>query len=151
MAIAIVEIIKSLSKEIISTVLFGLALCFFLWAFLSLHTGRINNSHTVTAGFIQNYYHSTKVGAFQSGVIGYFNDNVINLDGKVNQLALDYSRTNELHRYIDSEKIDIIVDWPIYIYESLDNEYLDLNWETCERQIPNDISICLKRKNLTRK
>jgi hypothetical protein len=60
---------------------------FFLQAYYSLHTGTIGNTHSVSAGFIKQHFSNTKkVGAFQSGVIGYFNNNVINLDGKIEKI-----------------------------------------------------------------
>lgn len=151
MAIAVAERIRAVSKIVRSIVLYALPACFFGWAFLSLHTGRIGNTHTVTAGFVQNYFSSVKVGAFQSGIIGYFNPNVTNLDGKVNQSALDYARDKRLHLYIDSEGIDVLVDWPGYINRSLDGDWLASNWDMCEAQVPNGASICLKRKIQSRK
>ncbi len=145
MAMTVCERIRSMSKTVWLVVLSTLPVCFFTWAFLSLHTGRIGNNHSVTAGFIQNYFDSVKVGAFQSGVIGYFNSNVINLDGKVNQSALDYVKDGRLSDYIDSENIVVIVDWPGYI-KSLPADWLTTNWNICGEQIPNNCSICLQRK-----
>jgi hypothetical protein len=151
MAMTVTERIRGMSRIVRLTVLYALPVCFFGWAILSLHTGRIGNSHTVTAGFVRNYFSSVKVGAFQSGVIGYFNPNVINLDGKVNQTALDYTKDKRLHVYLGSEGIDVLVDWPGYIYGSLDSNWLASNWDMCEVQVPNGVSICLKRKILAPK
>ena len=149
MAMTVAERIRAMSKTVQVILLYTLPVCFFGWAFLSLHTGRIGNSHTVTAGFVQNYFGSAKVGAFQSGVIGYFNPNVINLDGKVNPTALDYTKDKRLHLYIDSEKIDVLVDWPGYIDRSLDSDWLISNWDMCGGQVPNGASVCWQRKTLS--
>lgn len=78
MAIAVSERIQTMSKTL-RFILVALPMCFFVWALLSLHTGRIGNTHAVTAGFIHDHFSSVKVGAFQSGVVGFFNANVINL------------------------------------------------------------------------
>jgi hypothetical protein len=127
-------------------VLILMPVCFFVWAVLSLHTGHTGNGHAMNAGFIQSNFQSSRVGVFQSGVIGFFNPNVINLDGKVNHSALIYARRSELHRYVDMERIDRIIDWPDYINGALDRNWQIANWEKCEVQVPYRESICLKRK-----
>jgi hypothetical protein len=54
----------------------------------------------------------TWVGAPQSGTLGYFHDRTINLDGKVNPLALQARRDNRLFHYIvDDTPIEYIADW----------------------------------------
>jgi hypothetical protein len=54
----------------------------------------------------------TWVGAPQSGTLGYFHDRTINLDGKVNPLALQARRDNRLFQYIvDDTTIEYIADW----------------------------------------
>jgi hypothetical protein len=55
-----------------------------------------------------------RIGAFQSGTLGYFKPNTVNLDGKVNQGALEARRKGELWKYILDQKIDFVVDWPVY-------------------------------------
>lgn len=146
MALTVSKRIRASTKTLQMTVVYTLPVCFFAWAFLSLHTGRIGNTHAVTAGVVQNHFGSVRVGAFQSGVIGFFDSNVINLDGKVNRTALDYMKKGKLQDYIDSQKIDILVDWPGYIYGSLDANYLAANWNECRSPVPNGASICLQRK-----
>jgi hypothetical protein len=147
-AMTVAERIRLISKAFQVIILYTLPVCFFGSAFINLHTGRTGNGHSVTAGFVKNYFSSVKVGAFQSGVIGYFNSNVINLDGKVNQMALDY-KTNKLHFYIDSEKINVLVEWRDFLYSSLDSDWLISNWDMCEEQVPNGASICLQRKTIS--
>jgi hypothetical protein len=54
----------------------------------------------------------TWVGAPQSGTLGYFHDRTINLDGKVNPLALQARRQNRLFHYIvEDTPIEYIADW----------------------------------------
>ncbi len=51
------------------------------------------------------------IGVFQSGAIGYLaNRRVINLDGKVNNEALEALKNNALGDYLRSEGVDIIMD-----------------------------------------
>ena len=52
-----------------------------------------------------------KIGMAQSGISGYFFDNVINLDGKVNFEALKAIQNNRLYNYIVNEKIKILIEW----------------------------------------
>jgi hypothetical protein len=120
--------------------------CFFVWAVFSLHTGRTSNGHAMNAGFVQSNFQSSKVGAFQSGVIGFFNPNVVNLDGKVNYSALVYTRRSELYRYVDMAGIDTLIDWPGYISGALDENWRFSNWKKCELPVPYRESICLQRK-----
>jgi hypothetical protein len=55
---------------------------------------------------------ATWVGAPQSGTLGYFHDRTINLDGKVNPLALQARRDNRLFHYIvDDTQIEYLADW----------------------------------------
>ncbi len=94
----------------------------------------MGNNLTIAAGFIQKEFSPPlKVGSFQSGVIGYFNPNVVNLDGKVNSHALSYLKENEISRYIDQEGIDVLVDWPSYIFNNIEKNYLDENWRLYDK------------------
>jgi len=119
---------------------------FALFAGVILHTGVTNSPQAVGAGFIQQYFDhkGVRIGAFQSGVIGYFNDDVINLDGKVNSRALKALQTNSLEQYIDATHIDVIIDWPSSIHGYLSEQWLT-GWQPCARQ-PKDTSVCLVRR-----
>jgi hypothetical protein len=124
----------------------GLVLMFFAWSYASLHTGRIGNSHSVTAGYIQQYFPTpAKVGVFQSGVIGFYNPNVINLDGKVNQAALDAAAEGRMEEYLDASGIQVLIDWPQYIQRAIATGYLDIYWQPCEHEIPGGASVCYQR------
>jgi hypothetical protein len=52
------------------------------------------------------------VGALQTGTIGYFRDNVVNLDGKVNYVALRALSSGTLPQYVATSDIDVVIDWP---------------------------------------
>jgi hypothetical protein len=147
MAMMLTDRIKRLPDAMRVAAPYAMPVCFFVWSLLSLHTGRIGNSHTVTARYIQEHFSSASVGVFQSGVIGYFNPNVVNLDGKLNQFALEYASRDELHLYLESEAIGVLVDWPSYLHRSLDEEWLASNWVSCEERVPSGQTICLERRS----
>ncbi len=145
MAAAVAERTRAASRATQLIILALLPACFFTWAFARLHTGRIGNPLSVMAGVVRSHFASAKVGSYQSGVIGYFNPNVINLDGKVNHAALDYAKARRLHLYVDAEDIDVLVDWDGYIYWALDAEWLASNWAQCDVRVPTG-GVCLQRK-----
>ena len=124
----------------------------------SLHAGRVGNTHAVSAGYITNNFNSQEfvIGSFQSGVIGFFNDNVINLDGKLDHQslkALVLARKNqnydEFINYINLRNINVIIDWNTYIKTNLGNLEEMPEWKYCKGSINNKHgivqSICLKK------
>ena len=54
-----------------------------------------------------------KVGAGQSGTLGFFRPNIVNLDGKVNVKVLPYH--NNMDEYLRKNDIEWICDWPNYV------------------------------------
>lgn len=62
-----------------------------------------------------------KVGAKQAGIIGYFREDVINLDGKVNADALLHLKRNTLSEYVIANEITYLADWRISVLEILDS------------------------------
>ena len=51
------------------------------------------------------------VGAIQTGTLGFFHDRTINLDGKVNPMALRARRQGKVLDYVVNSDIDYLVDW----------------------------------------
>jgi hypothetical protein len=103
-------------------------LSFFIYSLYFFHSGHTGWSRTISAGYIYNSkLQSKKIGAFQSGVIGYFNSNVFNLDGKIDHEALRYLNEKRIDKYIDTMKIDFLNDWPLYL-NNIDSNYLFNNW-----------------------
>jgi hypothetical protein len=70
-------------KRVIHVFFLALAASFCVFSYRQFHMGLLGGSHSVVAGFVQKYIDKgTPVGSFQTGALAYFNDNVINLDGK---------------------------------------------------------------------
>ncbi len=125
----------------------GLALLFTAFAVPSLHAGRIGNTQVLSAGFVKGTLPATaRVGAFQSGVIGYFDGNVVNLDGKMNRDALAAIETGTLPAYLDRSDIGYLVDRPSVIDGTLPADYLRARWQPCPQQVPGGFSVCLVRR-----
>lgn len=133
----------------IVTVGLVLAMVFACWAGGSLHTGHLGNSQTISAGYIRKNFPTAHVGSFQSGVVGFFNHNVDNLDGKLNQGALEASARHQLPAFIDSEHINVLVDWPSVVHANLPESYLEQEWMPCPIPMVGDgESICLLRRSV---
>jgi hypothetical protein len=83
----------------------------------NLEDSQIQQSETMAVAewTNSNLPRGTVIGAFNSGVLGYFsNHRVINLDGLVNNKAFAALRDKKLFDYIEEEKIDYLIDFEIY-------------------------------------
>jgi hypothetical protein len=89
-----------------------------------------------------------RIGAFQTGALGYYVDNVINLDGKVNNNALESYKHKSLEQYIDSMKIEVLVDWKEIFIEMLDQQYLEKYWQVYSEDIGDGRTICYVRRKM---
>ena len=80
---------------------------------------------------------SAYVAAGQSGTLGFFRDNVINLDGKVNQTVLDYhpwdSRQSTVYRYLQEQQIHYVCDWSTLVPVYLGASPASHGWQTVAR------------------
>ena len=103
------------------------------------HRGVSYYEQPILAGVIQRQHPNELVGAFQSGVIGFFNENVVNLDGKMNATALASVRSGSLGRYIDATGVTLIVDWAAlvdsYMSSPGDAAYLVMEFQCTELPI----------------
>ncbi len=87
--------------------------------------------------YIQNHLHMyKKIGMAQSGISGFFFDNIINLDGKVNFQALKAINSNNLYQYINDEKIDVLIEWNEW-FLLLPKDSLDYRWKSVSDIIEN--------------
>jgi hypothetical protein len=111
-------------------------------AFVTLHQGRVGNLHAVSTGFVRDRLPPpARIGAFQSGVLGYYNAHVFNLDGKVNAEALDAA--GALNRYVADRSITHLLDWPEVIAGAFGEQFL-ASLKQCARQPPAGRSLCLE-------
>jgi hypothetical protein len=112
----------------------------------TLHNRELGNINVLSAGYVADAVPSTAVvGAFQSGVLGYFNARVVNLDGKINADALSAAAGGRLPEYVDTRGITYLVDWP-GILAILPQEYLNARWNRCGRPTPDPLVECLVRR-----
>lgn len=121
------------------------ACIFGLWALTTMHWRSIGNPHFVSASYIRSFYPKARVAAFQSGTLGYFDTNVMNLDGKLNQDALNIHTADGLDRYLDTQRIQVVIDWPSYL-DKLGMPYLHHEFEPCPPPLENT-SLCFVRKH----
>lgn len=125
----------------------GSVTLFLATAGLTLHRGEAGNTYAVTARLIETQIPATeKVGAFSSGVFGYFFEDVVNLDGKVSAAAMLARREGRLGRFINASEITLLLDWPGTIRTFLPNAYFDECWEPCRLRLLPEQGSCFKRR-----
>lgn len=93
----------------------------------------------------KNNLSEEKIGMAQSGISGYFFDNIINLDGKVNGAALSAIKKNKLYNYIMDEKITVLIEWKEW-FDLLPSEKLTEDWYPASYQIKDNKTLVLIRK-----
>jgi hypothetical protein len=71
-----------------------------------------SNEFVRVASYLEAHCQDGKIGAFQSGTLGYFLDNVVNLDGKCNVDALKAVTTGKAMDYMLAQDLKYIADWP---------------------------------------
>ena len=74
-----------------------------------------------------------KVCSFQTGTLGYFRDNVINLDGKVNPDVLAYKR-GDLVAYIEQQRIAWFCDEQGALDAALRGNFEGHGWKVAGRK-----------------
>ncbi len=133
LALAVNQLQLRLSTlPVFSTVSMVGFIAFTAFAYASLHRGAIFNEHLISAGYIKRYASDQVVGVFNSGVAGFVNPNVINLDGKVNKEILPYLESDNIDRYLeDNQQITLILDWSKLIRRRISEQYLNDHWIEC--------------------
>lgn len=126
---------------------FALVLAANAWAAWNAHhRGAIGDGHSVAAGYVARHLPAeARVGAFQSGVVGYYNPNVINLDGKVNVAALAAMRAKRVEDYVDRAGIDYVIDWEGVITGLMPGAVESGAWVRCPLPVGNTETICVMR------
>ena len=135
-------------RRIFALVAFALMALTNVWAAWDTHhRGGISDGHSVAAGYVANQLpKDARIGAFQSGVVGYYNENVINLDGKVNVDALAAMREKRVEEYVDAERIDYVIDWQGVIEGLMPRAMKSGEWVRCPLPVGNKETICVMRK-----
>jgi hypothetical protein len=119
---------------------------FIVLACLQLHSGRMILDLPINAGFVRNQLdNKLRVGSSQSGTVGFFNQNVINLDGKIDPQAQYSLSHGGIRTYIDTQRIDVLLDSPAVYQTFLFAGYTGEEWQLCDRQ-PHAKSRCYERK-----
>lgn len=114
--------------------------------FRAHHAGGIGDGHAVTAGYVaREIPKEARVGAFQSGVTGYYNENVINLDGKVNKAALVAMREKKVEEYLDAARIEYVLDWQGVIGGLMPRAMASGHWRRCPKPVGNLETVCVMR------
>lgn len=91
---------------------FAVALALMLVVHLRAYDQGGHHQHFQVVEWVEhNVPDAAWVGAIQSGTLGFFHDRTLNLDGKVNPLALEARRHDAIDRYVADSEIDYLVDW----------------------------------------
>jgi len=118
-------------------------------AFLYLHSGKSAKGLTVRTEFVKkNFTKDERVASFQTGIMGYFCENVINLDGKIDNTALESFSNGGIEQYIDSMKINVLMEWKDFVPVLFKKEYLDRYWDVYSEDIGDGRTICYMRKSI---
>lgn len=136
------------ARRILTTGAFALLLAANAWAAWDTHhRGGISDGHSVAAGYVARHLpKDARVGAFQSGVVGFYNENVINLDGKVNVEALKALRAKQIEEYLDRARIDYVIDWEGVIEGLMPRAMQSGQWVRCPLPVGNKETICVMRR-----
>jgi len=142
------KVFQEFNRVLVSVVYFIIIAVFSIHIILYFHSGKSYLSYALRPGYIQKVFgDSVSIASFQTGTLGFFLPNVYNLDGKVDQNAIDYTKNNKLGRYVDSLNIDIILSWKPYL-QNFEEGYLENNWEVYSPDIGDSRSICYIRNNI---
>ena len=142
------KVFQEFNRVLVSVVYFIIIAVFSIHIILYFHSGKSYLSYALRPGYIQKVFgDSVSIASFQTGTLGFFLPNVYNLDGKVDQNAIVYTKNNKLGRYVDSLKIDIMLSWKPYL-QNFEEGYLENNWEVYSPDIGDSRSVCYIRKNI---
>jgi len=142
------KIINNLYKK---TVVMLIAF-FFMSSIYSFHSSRMYSSLSVTAGVILNKYSNNKIGVWNSGVSGFINKNVINLDGRLNaEVMSHYKKFGNIDNYlIKYDEINMLIDWEWVFKEPyISRDYFYSNFYLCgqiEEAKPDIFEVYCRKK-----
>ena len=152
LAILLAIKLKQISKITLQIGYAVVVIIFFMQAILYFHSGRLAEQQSLRMAYLKNNFNNMAIiGCFQSGVTGYYDPNVYNLDGKVDHVVTKYTSSGNLDRFIDSTGINVIIDWNEIVnwfdINCLKKNYLKNNWIEYSGNIGDNHTVCLIRKN----
>jgi hypothetical protein len=117
---------------------------FFVQSFHYHFNGKLLNSLTMRIAYIEsNFNKPGLIGMFQSGVSGFFLDNVLNLDGKVDHVAHNYMTHRKLNKFLDSMMVNVIIEWREGFKFSIND--FESSWKVYDENIGDDTTSCYVR------
>ncbi len=146
LALLILNLLLNRSKKFKYTFISIVLFVFFINTGYYFHYPKQVTSLALRTAFLEeNNFFNKKVGMAQSGISGYFFDNVINLDGKVNNNALNAIKGNYLYNYIARENISILIEWKEW-FDNLPSSDLKRNWQISDNQIKDNKTLVMIKK-----
>lgn len=146
LAIMITKGLSESSKIIRSIFVLVVIFIFSLNAGYYFHFPKTASNLALRPSYInQNKIFKEKIGMAQSGISGYFFDNVVNLDGKVNVAALSAIKKNAIYDYILNERITVLIEWKEW-FDLLPSEKLNKDWQLSNSQINDNKTLVWIRK-----
>ncbi len=145
-AIILALILKRAGIKKMQFALAAVVLVFFIQAVLYFHSGRMGVQQSLRIAYINNHFNNKAVtGCFQSGVTGYYNSNVYNLDGKMDHVVRQYIARGEFDRFLDSTGINVVMEWK-GVEKMFGKNYFKKNWIKVSNDIGDGMTVCLIRK-----
>jgi hypothetical protein len=139
-------ILNKTSFRIQRLVIISLLFLFFIQVFYYQFNGKLSDHLTLRIAYIdKNFNEPGIIGMFQSGVSGFFLENVINLDGKMDNAVSEYGRDNRFHDFLDSMNVNVIIEWEKDFNVNINKTYFKNTWEMIEKDIGDGTTSCFVR------
>lgn len=124
-----------------------LFVCMFLiQAVLYFHSGKLGVHQSLRVNYIKTHFNSeASVGCFQSGVTGFYDANVYNLDGKMDAVVHRYLAAGNLPEFLDSTGINVLIEWKGVEWLFRNKQFRD-KWAIYSSNIGDNKTVCLVRK-----
>jgi hypothetical protein len=108
---------------------------------------KISNLLSLRINFIQkNFNEYERIGMGQSGVTGFFINNIVNLDGKVDHVISLYAANNNIEGFLDSMNVNVLIEWDNSFSHDFRKNYLEKKWEFLKKDIGDGRTVCYVRK-----
>ena len=146
LALLITNLLSYRSSKFKNSFIAIVLIIFFVNAVYYFHYPKQVTGLALRTSFIEkNKLFEQKIGMAQNGISGYFFDNILNLDGKVNNEALKAIKGNYLYNYISRENISILIEWEEW-FDILPSTELKQNWQLFNDQIKDNKTLVMIKK-----